>query len=445
MPKPSLLWPERPYRWNYLVMGLDFGIFVTALSFASIYGVLPLFVHHLTPSNVVLGLIPAVRSAGFLIPPVFVAVYVERLRRKKPFVVSLTVVERLPYLALAAITPLLAPAHPGLLLGLFFILLAVSTGAGGAGMPGWLDLLARMLPPDWRGRFFGLSSAFGGLLSVAGGVGAAELLHRFDWPANFALCFAATSVLLAISFVFICFSREPEQEAPSVPSPAGRGGYWRRLPTIIRDDHNFGYYLVAMALLNTAGMATAFYTVDAQHTFGLSDAGAGVYAIVLLASSTAGNVLWGYIGDHLGHKRVVEGGAICTGLAALLAAALHDAPWAIVAFGGVFLLIGLGSSGFQLASLTFVIDVAPPEQRPTYIGLATVAQAPFGVIAPPLGGLIADHFGYRAVFLLTLLLALSSATIVIYRVFDPRVMSRSGHTGRAEHSEAGARRGTLAE
>ncbi len=410
MPKPSLLWPERPYRWNYLVMGLDFGIFVTALSFASIYGVLPLFVHHLTPSNVVLGLIPAVRSAGFLIPPVFVAVYVERLRRKKPFVVSLTVVERLPYLALAAITPLLAPAHPGLLLGLFFILLAVSTGAGGAGMPGWLDLLARMLPPDWRGRFFGLSSAFGGLLSVAGGVGAAELLHRFDWPANFALCFAATSVLLAISFVFICFSREPEQEAPSVPSPAGRGGYWRRLPPIIRDDHNFGYYLVAMALLNTAGMATAFYTVDAQHTFGLSDAGAGVYAIVLLASSTAGNVLW-----------------------------------AIVAFGGVFLLIGLGSSGFQLASLTFVIDVAPPEQRPTYIGLATVAQAPFGVIAPPLGGLIADHFGYRAVFLLTLLLALSSATIVIYRVFDPRVMSRSGHTGRAEHSEAGARRGTLAE
>jgi MFS family permease len=425
MSRSTLLWPEQPYRWNYLVMGLDMGIFVAALSFASIYGVLPLFVHHLNPSNVALGLIPAVRSAGFLIPPVFMAVYVERLRLKKPFVISMTVVERVPYLVLAIVTPLLALTHPGLLLWLFFILLAIGTTAGGTAMSAWMDLLARMLPPDWRGRFFGLSAAFGGLLSIAGGVGAAELLHRFDWPTNFALCFAATSILLAISFVFICFGREPAPVAASAPSPGTRGGYWRRLPTIIRDDRNFGRYLMAMALLNTAGMATAFYTVDAQRTFHLSDAGAGVYAIVLLASSTAGNVLWGYVGDHLGHKRVVEGGAICTGLAALLAVVLHDPRWGTIAFGGVFLLIGLGSSGFQLASLTFVIDVAPPEQRPTYIGLATVAQAPFGVLAAPLGGLIADRLGYQAVFVLTVVLALSSAAIVVFRVFDPRVTSRS--------------------
>src|SRR5262249_476836 len=150
--RSSLLWPERPYRWNFLVMGLDMGIFVAALSFASIYGVLPLFVHHLTSSNVALGLIPAVRSAAFLIPPVFVAVYVERLRLKKPFVVAMTVVERIPYLVLAIVTPLLALAHPGLLLWLFFILLAIGTTAGGTAMSAWMDLLARMMPPDWRGR-----------------------------------------------------------------------------------------------------------------------------------------------------------------------------------------------------------------------------------------------------------------------------------------------------
>src|SRR5437868_4670105 len=77
-------------------MGLDYSLFLLGLSFASVYGVLPLFVHHLTPSNLALGLIAAVRSAGFLVPPILVAGVVERLRRKKPFVVGTTVMERLP-------------------------------------------------------------------------------------------------------------------------------------------------------------------------------------------------------------------------------------------------------------------------------------------------------------------------------------------------------------
>src|SRR5438045_3961161 len=89
-------------------MGLDYSLFLLGLSFASVYGVLPLFVHHLTPSNLALGLIAAVRSAGFLVPPILVAEVVERLRRKKPFVVGTTVMERLPYLVLAAATPRLA-------------------------------------------------------------------------------------------------------------------------------------------------------------------------------------------------------------------------------------------------------------------------------------------------------------------------------------------------
>lgn len=422
--------PRRAYRWNFTVMGLDLSLFVLALSFSSYYGVLPLFVHHLTSSNLALGLIPAVRSAGGLLPPILVAGFTERLRRKKPFVLSGTVMERVPYLILAIAAPLLAVSHPTLLLWLFFALFGLANAFGGITLPAWLDLTARMLPDDWRGRFFGLSTALGGLLGVAGSAGAAVLLQRAAWPTGFALCFAATFGVLVVSFICISLGREPAPAAE--PRPASRGAAsgptgaasWRRFPILLRDDRNFAFYLGAAALITAAGMALSFYTIDAERLFHLTDAGAGVYAVVLLAASTLGNLLWGYVGDHRGHKRVVEGGALCLGLAALYALVAHNAGWGAPGYVAVFALAGLGSSGIGLAAFTFPLDFAPAAQRPTYIGLTELASAPFAIGAPLLGGVIADHAGYGAVYILSAALALTGALIVLLAIVDPGMRTR---------------------
>lgn len=412
----TTLLPRRAYRWNFTVMGLDFSIFLLGISFTSVYGVLPLFVSHLTASNLALGLIPAVRSVCTALPPILVAPYTERLRRKKPFLLGMTTFERLPYLALAVAIPLLAGAHPTLLLWLFFVMLGVGTLFGGIGMPAWIDLIARMLPADWRGRFFGLAAALGGLFGVAGAAGATALLQRYGWPTGFALCFAATSACLVVSFVFIAAGREPAP-ARAAPKKGANRSYWRRLPGLVRADRNFARYLLATALITAAGMAASFYTVDAKRTLRLDDAAAGTYAVVLLAASTVGNVLWGYAGDRIGHKRVVEGGTLCTGLAALLALLARDP----IVYALVFALVGLGTSGIQLAALTFIVDFAPEAQRPTYIGLANLAAAPFAFAAPLLGGVLADRAGYPAVFALSAALSLAGLLVVLLGVVDPRM------------------------
>lgn len=430
------LLPERTYRWNFLAMGIDVSIFMLALSFASVYGVLPLFVRHLTSSNVILGLISAVRAAGTLLPPILVAGLIERLPRMKPFVIGCTIFERLPYLALAILTPLLATQHRVALLWVFFAMIAISTTAGGVATSAWLELIARVLPDDWRGRFFGLSGALGALLGVVGGAAAAELLHRFDWPAGFALCFGCAFGCLVVSFVFLAAARE-RVPAPAVATVKGAGvgaaplapprhraakdGSWRRLPALVRHDQNFAWYLVATVLITSAGMATAFYTVDAKRALHLSDAGAGLYAVVLLIASMVGNIAWGQLGDRYGHKRVLEGGALCTGLAALCAVAGRVPHAGLLAYGLAFVLVGLGSSGVQMAALTFVLDFAPSGLRPSYIGLASVVQVPFAFATPLLGGILADHTGYSAVFVLAAALALAGALLVLKAVSDPRM------------------------
>ena len=90
-------------------------------------------------------------------------------------------------------------------------------------------------------------------------------------------------------------------------------------------------------------------------------------------------------------------------------------------YGVVFLLVGLASSAILLASFTLIIDFAPAAQRPTYIGLATLAQAPFAFGAPLLGGVIADRAGYPTVFILTAVLAAAGALIVLLSIVDPRM------------------------
>jgi MFS family permease len=421
--------PERAYRWNFTVMGLDYSLFVVALSFTSVYGVLPLLVHHLTTSNLALGFIATVRAIGSSLPPIMVAAYTERLRRKKPFLLAMTTIERLPYPVLALLIPLLATSHPILLLWLFFALIGLGTWFGGVGLPAWLDLISRMLPADWRGRFFGFAAAIGGALSVAGAALAAFLLERFAWPTNFALCFGCTAGCLVISFLFIASGREPPPAEHHETRDPHAESYWRQLPAILQGDRNFTRYLLATALISAAGMATSFYTIDAKRTLQLSDAAAGVFAVVLLASSTLGNIIWGYLGDHLGHKRVVVSGAFCTGLAALVALLVRELGLGLVGFGLVFTLVGLATSGIQLAAFTFVVDFAPAARRPTYVGLANLANVPFTAGAPLAGGIIADHAGYPAVFAISLVLAFAGTLLVQLYVVDPR--TRDGGEQRA--------------
>ena len=410
------LLPPRRYRWNYTVMGLDISLFVLAISFASSYGLLPLFVRNLTDSNLAVGAITTLRALN-LLAPIFVAGLTERLHRKQPFILWVTVFERVPYLVLAIATPFFAASRPTTLLWVFYAMYALTMLAAGIATPAWLDLIARMIPDDWRGRFFGMASALGGLLGVVGSAGAAALLLRFDWIIGIALCFLIAFVLLVVSFFCLVLGREPLAAATARKQEETP---WRRLPAILRTDHNLRRYLGALLLITAASPTAAFFVIDAKGVLALSNGEAGLYATVLLAASTVGNLLWGYVGDHIGHKRVLIAGALCTGLAPLLALLVRDPAWGGFGYALVFMLAGLATSALQLTALTFIIDLAPATQRPTYIGLANAAQAPIAIGAPLLGAALADARGYPALFVLTAVLALAGAALIARAVRDPR-------------------------
>src|SRR5207245_5153768 len=145
-------------RHNVVALGADYALFMVALAFASPSTILPAFAAWLGAPNVVIGAIPAVMTMGWFLPCLFAAPYTESLVRKLPFIVRWTLVERLPFLVLAAAAYWLAESWPVATLTLLLAMLLVLTGIGGLLMPAWMDLIGRAIPVTMRGRFFAVSS-----------------------------------------------------------------------------------------------------------------------------------------------------------------------------------------------------------------------------------------------------------------------------------------------
>ncbi len=92
----------RNYRHNFIVNALDISLFMGGYALMSSSSVLPMFAGRLTSSPLVIGLVAALPVVGWLLPQVFTARWVERLPRKRPFVLLTSLLgERLSIVILA--------------------------------------------------------------------------------------------------------------------------------------------------------------------------------------------------------------------------------------------------------------------------------------------------------------------------------------------------------
>jgi MFS family permease len=401
-------------RWNFTANVLQSGLFNLALNLVSQTTILPLLMSHLTTSRLALGLIPAVTSLGYLLPQLLTANYTEQLRHKKPFVLLLGMIERFTYPATAVLVWLLAARAPLLAAALLLVVRAIGAWSGGMITPPWFDLISKVIPVAKRGLFAGVGQALGAVLGIAGAALSARLLSGWAFPTSFALCYGVASPLMILSLAAFGLTREPPSLTvkPAVPLPS----YFARLPEVLRRDHNLRRYLISRSLTSLGGMAAGFYMVYGVEHFGMAEREAGLLTAVLVGSQAVANLFWGPLGDRLGHKVVLCGEAVCTGLAAA-AALLGGAPaW----LGVTFLLLGAASAAGAVSSMNIIVEFCEAADRPTYIGLTNTILAPAAILAPLAGGWLATWAGYRPMFGVALLFAAAGGLLMTAWVREPR-------------------------
>ena len=422
LPPEANVHPEiaRRFRRNFIVNMLDLMTWLFGASFVSVNAILPVYASHLTESPLVIGLIPALTDAGWFLPQLFLAPFVERLPRKLPVVAVLGAVERLPYLVLPFMVLWLDDMARSTAV-MFFILLILwkSVGSGIVATP-WQEMIAKVIPVSHRGRFFGAGFLVGQLLGVGGSALAALLLARLPYPQNFAVSFAVGAVSITASQIFFMLTKEPAVSPPPQPPHSNRE-YVQRLAGILRSNANFRTYLFSRWLSYGGGMAFGFMAVYAVEHFHLPDSAAAVYTGILYGAGVVGYAVWGPLGDRVGHKQVMEIAASLW-LIALGVALFSTAAWG---FYIVFALMGFGSAGGVLADLNIAMEFGPEAERPTYIGLARTATGPALLIAPLLGGWIAQTWNYPTLFVASLVFAVCGLGLLAWRVREPRHLAKA--------------------
>ena len=402
-------------RHNFIVNVCDGGFYGLALGFASFVTVLPLFVSHFTDSAILIGLIPAIHTAGWQLPQLLLADRVARADRYKPMVIWLTLLERFPFLGfgLIALGWTILPREVALVLT-YLLLIVQGLGAGLAATP-WQNMLAKIIPPERRGTFFGTQAAAANLLASVSAIVAGIILEQFSLPINFALVFALASVALIFSFAFLAWTRE--SSAPPPPTVLARRDFRGGLVAILRRDINFRWFLVVRVLFHLATMAFAFYTVYVVRYHHVSVLVAGALTSVYMGSQIVANPVMGWVGDHWGHRVVLQVGALAAVASTVLAVWSPSAEW----FYLVFILAGVSNVAAWTIMMTMTIDFAKdPAERPAYVGLANTLVAPFAIIAPLLGGWLADTTGYASAFSASAIGGVLAWLVLRALIRDPR-------------------------
>ncbi len=415
MPDEPEAFARRHLRRNLVALGGDYALFLVGFSFASQSTILPAFAEHLRAPNIVIGAIPAVMTVGWFLPSLFTAGHTETLARRLPFVLRYTVWERAPFLVLALAALLLAEPAPALTLGLLLILLLVITGAGGALMPAWMDVVGRTIPTTLRGRFFAVASVLASAGGLIGSFGTAYILTAVRAPWGYGICFGIAAVFMGLSYAALTLAREPPAVVTSPPVPLGM--YLSRIPTLLRRDRNLAWFLAARSFAIFGMMASGFFTVYALRTLGAAPWHVGVFTAVLLAGQIAGNVVLGWLADQAGHRLTIMIGVAATVAANLVALGATSLP----VFGVVFALAGVQVAAINVSSLNVLLEFAPgTAERPTYVGLGTTSVAPVAFAAPLLAGVLVDTVGFQPVFGAAALFGVVGLGLLATRVRDPR-------------------------
>jgi MFS family permease len=411
IPEQSASSLEPTYRKNAIYFMLDNLLFTIAISIIGATTVIPDFIRHLTNSEILIGLSSSLFTVGYTLPQLFVARYIVRYERKKWWFVGPNIPVRFMILIFAGIVAWLGKDRPGLILGIFFVCYTIAAfGDGLVGVP-WADLTATSLDDRWRARMLGIPVAVSGVILL--GITPLVSLVLGDrgpgFPNNYAILFGLAGGLFVISILPGIFIHElPGGKA--VEKLPSLGEFFPEIGRVLRTDGPFRAYIVLRVLTNLFMMAAPFYIGYATVTLGLSS---DVAVPVLLAMQTAGGIggalLYTWIGAHNNvlFIRIAMASAVLLPICALMAGWIGPLP---LYFG--ILLSGLSTGGNLFSCyMNWVVKYARHDQRPIYVGLANTISAIVSIIAPFIGGALAQSAGYRPLFVVSLVIALAALIV----------------------------------
>jgi hypothetical protein len=443
--------PPPQFRRNF-VLGILNGTLVNfGLAFIDPFTVIPVFVTRAGGSDLMVGLAAAVYGAGWFLPQVFVARYAQSRWRVLNIYRAMTAFRVLAWVGVVAVVLQIDPAGSRLFLWLvIFFMFAGTLGAGVAGIP-FLEVASKTIPPERRGTFFGLRRFSGGILGVLAGMVVAVVVGNGDsavwatgrvwdtveavcdalgwtnrsFPYDYGILIALGAGLSAAGMVLFGLIREPRAGVRHRLLPLGahlRAGF-----RMLAGRSNYRLFFAVRIVWQLTSMAFPFYAAYAYTVLGFSEASVGVFVSFWVGSGVFANYIWGKLADARGNRIVL----VLTALIALVPPVvvlvlLRDGAtagsdpngWRFWLMCATFVINGSARSGRFISNMTYLLEDAPADARPLYVGFMNTLSFPF-MLSPALGGAIVQLAGYAVLFGVSMGFAVLSLMLSA-RLSEPR-------------------------
>jgi len=400
---------KRNYLGNYLhgMLGMTGFRLVNAPTF------LPAYLFAVSGSNAVVGLGLALQQLGGIVSPIFGATKIEHRTKVMPAAMLMGGLGRLAILGMG-VAGFLLSGQP-LVWALLFFMLMFGVFMGAQRVVFNL-LMSKVIPISRRGRLQAWRNATGGAIAavlawVAGRYFVETDLFGNGYGTTFIFAFALTSLgLWALQLLL----KEPEP--PTVRPRARFRDRLRDFPALIAQDRAYGFFLVVQMLATSARIATPFYILYVGKVMGADGATLGMLSFAFLGADTASNLLWGYLGDKTGFRLVLIVAIAGWVGATVMLLNLHQPAWIFASFA----LLGASLSGYMMAANTMILEFGNRDDLPMRIAVSATAESITATAGPLAGGLVAEAFGYNAVFLASLGFLAAAFIILVTAVRDPR-------------------------
>lgn len=393
---------------NFYIFLLDASAFIVFYTLWDVNTVIPVFLDLFGVPAWGIGVATAIKQLGFLIPQLIMAVKIynfQSLSLVIRFIMSLGRPQLLTFLIIL----MFFSSKKVSVIAFFICFTLFSIGEGFVNVP-WMELFNRTVPPDKRGRLWGMVEILAGIVGLGTGyiVSAVIENHAFPFPLNFSIIFGLGISIILPSIHFFKYAEE------SIVSNRSFSANWRHRMSVCLNNKDFTLLLITRFLTSADALALPYYIVMVRHTFIWLAPATGQYVFLNIFGGVLGGIIWGLMSDKQGNRKTIVSVALLKVLTSILFLASLFCP--IKVFVPYILAIGFFLAGFAaggwLGFINYTFDLAQNNDSSFYIALNNASLLPTALL-PILGGLIRQTYGDTQLNLITSLLLLVAFLIAL--------------------------------
>lgn len=436
--------PRPDLREADLRRNLPLGVVIAALNGFADALLLPsvviaAFVARVSDSNTLVALVPVVAALSWALPGAIAGSAIANRARGVALAVASAAVRAVAMGLLAFVCASRADISAKRLMVTFFVCYALVGCASGFALLAGQRLPGRVTTNGVRGRLVRWQALAGAVASVLAALLVRRVLvHGPVFPREYLyLFFIAFIALIGVAIMTTALS-ERSDRVPHVPRPPLAG--LRAAPDLLRLP-GYRRYLIFRVVALTATLAEPFFVVYALRSFDLPADMVGIYVITVVATRAVTTYVWRSLARITGTKLLLQLGALCRALAAVIAIGLpvlyETEPVAsrftsdlarARAFIAVFVCIGAAMGANAVAHSGFLLDILPPNAYADGVAFTNGVLAAWSVSLFA-GGIIMDRNGPRALFITALVLGLITVLVGGILREPRRPLRRSGALG----------------